>query len=210
MRDLLCLVADGNMKAAVTALLARPKALGIRPVEVEVIVHPRRDPGWFYDSDGLLRGAREEARHAIVLLDQAWDGAPEGGAEEAEALLEGRMRTSGLQDWARAVVIEPDLEVWVFNDSPHVATALGWHGRRTALRNALADLGFWPPEVGKPRDPKAAVMWALRQVRKPRSSSIYRDIAARVSLSRCRDRSFLRFRDLLRSWFGTVTLSGHG
>ncbi len=202
MKDLLCLVADANMKAAVTALLGRPEALGIRSVASEVLIHPRRDPGCFHDPEGLLRGARAELHHAIVLLDHAWDGAPAGGALEAEKELEARLRASGLASWARVVVIDPELETWVFSDSPHVASAVGWSGRAAELRSALADQGLWPEGTSKPTDPKRAVIWALRQAQKPRSSSIYRDLASRVGLSRCQDRAFLRFRDLLRGWFG--------
>lgn len=203
MKDLLCLVADANMKASMTALLGRPEALGIRPVETELLVHPRRDPGCFHDPDGLLRGARDVAQHALVLLDYSWDGAPPGGAAKAEEKLEERFRLSGLAGWAHAVVIDPELEAWIFSDSPHVEAALGWTDRSVAMRSALAEEGLWPEGETKPPDPKAAVIWALRQVRKPRSSSIYRDLASRVSLTRCQDRSFRRFRDLLRSWFAS-------
>jgi hypothetical protein len=202
MKDLVCLVADRNMRATVAALLARPEALGISPIDFEVLVHPRRDAGCFHEPAGLLQGYRRRCRHAVVVLDQEWDGAPPGGAEETERLLEGTLRASGLEGWARAVVIEPELEVWMFVDSPHVATVLGWRDRQPDLRTALAEHGWWRQEEVKPLDPKASVEWALRQVRIPRSSSIYRDIAGRVSLSRCRDRSFERFRDLLRGWFG--------
>lgn len=35
----------------------------------------------------------------------------------------------------------------------------------------------------------------------PRSSSIYQDIAERVSVNRCQDPSFLRFKTILQNWF---------
>lgn len=203
MKDLFCLVADVNMKAGVAALLERPESLGICSITSELVAHPRRDPGCFHDPEGLLRGARAECRHAIVLLDYAWDGAPAGGAEVTERKLESRLAVSGLSGWAHGIVIEPELEAWLFSDSPHLATALGWSDR-SILRTALADEGLWPAEAAKPPDPKAAVSWALQQVRKPRSSSIYRDLASRVGIARCRDRSFLRFRRLLRQWFGSA------
>ena len=38
--DLLCLVADKNMEAAVSGLLSRPRALGIRPIARELMVPP--------------------------------------------------------------------------------------------------------------------------------------------------------------------------
>lgn len=207
MRDLVCLVADKNMAAAVEALLERPEALAIRRLTCEVIVHPRRDPGCFHDPHELLRGFRADTEHAIVLFDRAWDGAPERDSSAIETMVEERLGPS-LAGWARAVVIDPELEAWVFSDSPHVATALGWLQRRPNLRNALRDQGLWPDDSAKPPDPRAAVEWVLRAVRKPRSSSIYRQLAQNVSLQRCRDRSFRRLSDLLRSWFGAERVGG--
>ena len=49
--------------------------------------------------------------------------------------------------------------------------------------------------------PKEAFQAALREARRPRSSSLYQQIAEKVSLHRCKDRSFLEFMDVLRSWF---------
>lgn len=121
---------------------------------------------------------------------------------ELENLLEGSLRASSLADWARAVVIDPELEVWVFSDSPYVARALGWQASMVDLRAALTAQNLWHEEHARPRDPKTAVEWALRQAKKPRSSSIYRELARRVSLERCEDRSFLRLKGLLGGWFG--------
>jgi hypothetical protein len=42
---------------------------------------------------------------------------------------------------------------------------------------------------------------ALYEVRIPRSSKIYGKLASRVSVERCTDASFARFRDVLRRWF---------
>ncbi len=161
MRDLVCLVADKNMAAAVEALLERPEALTIRRLVYEVIVHPRRDPGCFRDAHELLRGFRADTAHAIIVLDRAWDGAPDRGSDAIEAMVEEGLGPS-LHGWARAIVIDPELEAWVFSDSPHVATALGWTQRRSELRNALRDQGLWPHDSAKPPDPRAAVEWALR------------------------------------------------
>ncbi len=54
----------------------------------------------------------------------------------------------------------------------------------------------------KPADPKAAVERVMWLVRKPRSSAVYRQLAARVGLDRCSDSAFAKLRRLLREWFG--------
>jgi hypothetical protein len=202
MIDLVCLVADKSIEAAMQGILGRPKALGIRAIESETIVHPNRDPGCFHQAIWLLVGYRSRATHALVVLDRAWEGAPAGTASELEQCLEASLSVSTVTDWARAVVIDPELEAWVFSDSPHTPRALGWSGGMAALRSALTAEALWIEGEPKPRDPKAAVEWALRKARVPRSSSIYRELAGKVSLSHCEDRSFIRLRSLLGEWFG--------
>lgn len=200
--DLVCLVADRNQEAAIEGLLGRSPALGIRPIDLAVVVHPRRDPGCFHEAADLLRSYRA-SDHAVVLLDASWDGTPSRDPEKLEKLLEDSLTRAGLGEWARALVIDPELESWVFSESPHVATELGWRGAPIHLRDALEGEGLWPHGKSKPPDPKSAMEWALWQARRPRSSSIYRSLAERVSLKKCHDRSFLKLRALLREWFGT-------
>ena len=45
MKDLVILAADKDMEHAPSGLLARPRALGIRPIAFDVFVHPEHDPG---------------------------------------------------------------------------------------------------------------------------------------------------------------------
>ncbi len=56
MIDLVCLVADKNMEAAIESILRRPAALQIREIRFETIRHPNSDPGCFFQSAELLRG----------------------------------------------------------------------------------------------------------------------------------------------------------
>lgn len=198
--DLFCLVADRNMEAAVSGLLTRPESLGIRKVSHRIVVHPERDPGCFHRGPDFLRGFRFQADHALIMLDFAWDGAPGQTGAEVEQLLDERLGQAGMGEWARAVVIDPELEAWVFSDSPHVKRILGWDAD-TDLGTALRSQGFLAGAQGKPSDPKSAMEWSLRRSRTPRSSSIYRNLAERVGTASCTDRAFVRFRELLRLWF---------
>lgn len=203
MIDLVCLLADKCIEAAIVEVLRRPEALGIRAIQFEAIVHPRRDPGCFLEAGDLLAGYTARAEHALVVLDLDWTAPTKIGAD-LERQLEESLQKVGSAGWARAVVIDPELEAWVFSDSPHVATALGWPESVGTLRAALEAQGLWKGGQSKPHDPKAAVDWALRRARVPRSSSMYRELAKRVSLRNCEDRSFKRLTDLLRGWFGAA------
>jgi hypothetical protein len=201
MSDLICLVADENMEAVMQGLFTRPQALGIHPIEHEVVVHPRRDPGCFHEAAEILKTYRHSHAHALALLDQAWQGTPATTGLELEAMLRERFRRTGLNGWAEVVVIDPELEIWVFGNSPWVDRCLGWAGRNMPLRAWLESEQLWPVAAQKPTDPKVAVERSLRELRRPRSSSIYRDLASNVSLDRCTDRAFLRLKALLQMWF---------
>lgn len=48
MTDLVCVVADKKIRAAVSGLLERPSAPGIRPITSEMLLHPEHDPGCFH------------------------------------------------------------------------------------------------------------------------------------------------------------------
>lgn len=198
MNDLVCLVADKNMEAAVAALLERREALRIREIQAEIQVHPRRDPGCFHEAPEFLDPLRTSYAHALILLDCAWEGAPHAAANDLEADLRRRLGEDG---WAEVVAIEPELEIWVWSDSTHVDRCLGWEGQEPRLRAWLSERALWPSGSAKPNDPKGAVESALRKVRLPRSSAIYRNLASSVSVDRCTDASFNRFCERLRAWF---------
>ena len=202
MMDLVCLVADSSMKAAMSSLLERPNALGIRPITKEIPVHQERDPGCCHDPMKVLRPYRNNTKHALIVLDHEWTGVPAASGAELEFWIEEKLKRDGILDWAAPVVIEPELETWVFSDSPHVDNVLGWKNRNIPLRKALERQGLWQPDDLKPADPKAALEWALRTVKKlPISSTYFRELARRVGTKHCQDRAFLRFKQLLQTWF---------
>ena len=210
MKDLVCVVADRQIEATISALLDhRTHALGIRPITREMLRHPERDSGCYWRPADLLRGYRNQVKRALVILDLDWDGAPAASGAELEFQIEERLSREGMGGWAAPVVIEPELEAWVFSASPHVDRELGWQGRSPALREALETHGLWKPGEPKPADPKAALDWAVRKVGRRRDTPIYRELAQKVSTKRCRDRAFLRLGNLLRDWF-PPDLSGNG
>lgn len=201
-RDLVVLVADANAHAALSAMLQRHRSLGIRPVSFDVFVHPERDPGCRLKAHGFLRAFQEAYVHALVLFDREGCGREEQSAGELEAEADGHLHRSGWGDRAKAIVLDPELDVWVWSPSPHVDVALGWRERRPSLRQWLVARRFLAKASGaKPDRPKEALEAALRDVRRPRSSAIYGQLARKVGLASCRDRAFLELQGLLRAWF---------
>jgi len=201
--DLVCLAADRSVQAALEGVLNRHEALGIRPIRFETLVHPNRDSGCFVDPGSLLAGYARRARHALVVFDRAWEGSPPNGVDGLQRNVEASLQEiAPAGNWGGAVVIDPELEAWVFSDSPHVATTLAWPGSTDSMRRALRDAGLWDESRAKPEDPKRAMDWVLRRANLPRSSSLFRALARRVSLRRCVDPSFRRLLALLQGWFG--------
>ena len=201
MKDLVCLVADGQIGATISALLDRPRALGIRPISKEILRHPESDSGCYTRPTDLLRGYRNKAKHALIILDLAWKGVPETSGAKLELRIDERLGREGMAGWAVPVVIEPELEAWVFSASPHVDKVLGWQDRSPALREALETHNLWKPGDPKPIDPKPALNWAVKEVGKRRDTPIYRELAQKVSTRRCQDRAFQRLKNLLLDWF---------
>jgi hypothetical protein len=202
MHDLITLVADRNTLFAVKGILASPQKLGTRAFDApEPVVHPKRDPGVFGTCHSFLREFRGYARFAVVICDREGCGREGQTRETPEADIEARLASNGWAGRSAAVVIDPELEAWVWSDSPHVLTALGWKRDRPALLGWLEASGFSESGSAKPAKPKEAVEGLLRLAGKPRSSAFYFDLAQKVSFQRCSDAAFSKLTNVLRGWF---------
>lgn len=201
MRDLAVLVADKNMESAIRILLNRHQALGIRPITADVFVHPRRDPGCVNYPQEVLAPLRDTYWYALVMFDHEGSGRELMPPLEIARHVNNRLRNAGWENRSQVIVLAPELEIWVWSASPHVATCLGWKDRSPDLRAWLESTGYWPQTAAKPQDPKAALEAALREIRRPRSSSIYAELASVVSLQGHREPAFVSFVDTLQKWF---------
>jgi hypothetical protein len=200
-KDLIVLVADKNMEYTLKGVLSRPPALGIRPITFDVNVHIERDPGCFQSGPNFLRGLVNRYQQALVVFDREGSGQEYQTREALENDLEQRLAAAGWQQRAAAIVIDPELDVWIWSDSPHVDRILGWANRQPDLRTYLRVHDWWPTARLKPDRPKEAVEQALRIVKKPRSSAVYLQLAETVSFQRCNDAAFLKLKASLQRWF---------
>lgn len=208
MRDCLFLVADKNMEGLLKGFLLRENfhlTLGCAPFRFDarqdlLVAHGQNDSGLYTRANELLGSYQKTHRHAVVMVDAEWDGSP-GGIAIHERMIQHFNHAGWPNDAVCAVVIEPELENWLWQDTPHVCAALGYPGPFANLRCELEEFGFWPKSAGKPKRPKEAVEYMLRRAHKPRSSSIYQELAAQVSIKRCTDNSFHALLSALRRWF---------
>jgi hypothetical protein len=203
-KDLIVLVADATMGFTVLGMLQQPRRLGIRSVAIsreDVPVHPAQDTGCFRRCNDFLRAFSHSYEHAIVMLDREGCGKEQLSREELEEDIEDRLRSNGWDDRAMAIVFEPELEIWVWSNSPQVDEILGWKGNGVGLRQWLKENDFLKPAEIKPARPKEALQAVLRETSIPFSSSIHFNLARSVGFSRCTDPAFVKFRNKLKQWF---------
>lgn len=202
-KDLIVVVADADAEMAVRTLLNRREALGLQPITFEVRRHVQRDPGCRTAAHSFLKPEIDRYRYALVLFDWEGAGAEDKDPADIERFVETSLSESGWTDRCAAIVIKPELEMWVWSDSPHVPTVLGWKNRQPSVCDWLkANTTFWPVNTEKPDRPKEALEAILRAVRKSSSPAMFEALAERVSVRRCTDRAFVKFKAILAQWFG--------
>ena len=200
-KDLLVLVADLDIEQAIRGLLGRSRALNITEVDFEVRRHPGRDSGCRSGAVEFLRSFLHSYRYALVVFDLYGSGNILDRKEIRYQVEDGLSR-NGWDDRARAIIIEPELEAWVWTASQEVPEVLGWDGSYASLRDWLHEQGLWPEENGKPPDPKAAMKRTMYELRSKLSSRKFYELATKVSLvHHCQDPAFNELQTTLRAWF---------
>jgi len=207
--DLVVLVADQDMEFAVSGILDRSQSLGVHPLAYDVFRHPERDPGCRAKGHVFLRPFAGQYRRALVLFDHEGSGHEALTRDEVEGEVEERLSRNGWSGRGAAVAIAPELETWVWSDSPHVPDILGWRDAGVGPREWLcAETEYWDAGDAKPARPKEAMRAVLRHVRRQFSASLFRELASRVSLSRCVDPAFAKLTGTLSAWFGVDQAAG--
>lgn len=199
-KDLIVLAADPSMKVAIEDVLRRHHALGIRAVSADVISHPLRDPGVLRDGHNFLRAQRGNYGYALAVCDRHGCGNEALSRERLESSIEQGLFVQWA-DRAAAIVIDPELETWVWTDSPHVAHAVGWSGDMSSLRAWLRTGGLLAEGSVKPADPKAALEALLRFTKRRKSSALFEALAREVSLQGCICPAFRKMTATLQCWF---------
>lgn len=138
------------------------------------------------------------------MFDHSGCGSQEDRAtiqQETEKLL----ARNGWEDRAKVIVVEPELEAWVWGDVKALSRCIAWRDDGPSLREWLADQCLWARDDPKPYDPKEAMKQALGQVpsrRRPRlTGRLFLDIARSAKLDRCQDPAFQELVATLRRWF---------
>ena len=206
-KDLYVLVADLDMLQTMEMLLNHGESLGIGAIDYDVARHLQRDPGCRVDASRYLRHRICHYRYALVMFDR--EGCGHDAAREAiQEEVEKGLARNGWSNRSKAIVIDPELEAWVWSESRGVPEVLGWGADYVGLRNWLKSQDLWPGDCPKPPEPKKAMLAAMRHQRVKRSSRKFSALTTKIavdgSLSNCQDPAFNELRDTLRRWFPPV------
>lgn len=202
-RDLVVLAADADAHRVLEAILKTPDRLGIRPVTFAIERHPGHDPGCWLGATEYLRPFLGRFRHTLVVFDRDGCGSTKT-RRQLQNEINAALATNGWQDRARAIVIAPELEIWVWGSWTNLATVLG--STESVLRELLTRQGLPTSDLDKPTDPKTALSTVIGRRhqsgrRNRRSPRLFGQLAANAPLNGCRDPAFRELRRTLRTWF---------
>lgn len=208
MRDCMFYVADANMAEAFKGFLSRSQfhqSLGCGPFQFDSLhdiarAEGKTDGGLWRHAGGLCKGYLQTHRKLVICLDRDFGGSP--GQAKIRSDIEGQLAAAGWQPGDFIVlVIDPELEQWIWQDNIHVQNALN-HAGSESLRTKLLATGEWPAGAAKPLDPKGTLERIVREnLRGNRSSALYSKITSKVSVGGCRDGEFIALKQQLSIWF---------
>jgi hypothetical protein len=204
MKDLIVLADDKSMKLVMEALLGRAVHLRLRAISFDAVAHPENDPGIRLRAHNFLRSQLRNYGYAIAICDRSGSGRENLSREKIEERIEAGLQANGWENRAIAIVIDPELENWMWGDWNVSSEALRWvdaHG----LREWLIEQDLLSSGRAKPKDPKRALKCAAKCSGKRWSSSIHQQIAAQARIDGCTDPAFLKLRSNLQNWFPIAT-----
>lgn len=202
--DLAILVADKDMEFTFRGLFSRPQSLGIRAIKHQVIPHPEHDGGCRTTGVDLLRRYARTADYGLLIFDWEGSGAKQKTPEDLEQDLEQALAANGWKNRNAVIVIQPELEAWVWANSNKVDQILGWPASLPGagdMQDWIQEQGWIESRGGKPTRPRETYRAVLKHIKKPVSASIFQKLAEKVSFRHCQDRAFLRLQSVLQNWF---------
>jgi hypothetical protein len=216
MRDIIFLVADGEMQATVEGFFSNDafdQRLECNPFDFDtkqdLIKHPRKDPGVYQDGHNYLKSYLGTHQYAVLMVDFAFDDNLNSACfgqfcEDIKT----KMRSVGWPDERFFImVINPELEVLMWqSDTRRIEHIFDYKGQPGGLRAWLQERNLWDEGLSKPQDPKAAIDKVRGQNwgRKKTHSQIFKRIAKDVSFRGCEDESFNGLLQQIKVWFPRV------
>jgi hypothetical protein len=164
---------------------------------------PRHTDGGVWKHAGAnLRPFRDKYRFAVIVIDADFD--PHPGPAVLLSDISTDMMTEG---WERerfaVIVIQPELEAWLWAPNLNVARAFG-HEDFGALRRQLEQEQLWDSGDPKPKNLKHATARAAKLGKKQTGGPIFMSVFGAISMRACQscvEPGFVALRAALQNWF---------
>jgi hypothetical protein len=201
-RDLLAIVEGKDDAAVLRAVLIRPRDLGIRSITFHT---EQRASGMIARGPELAREQRREFRYVLCLWDHQGSGQEAKPPSRVQGEVQARLNRNTLKGCSKALVIDPELEVWLWQDLAAIAQVLGVED--SALQGWLAE---WRDEQFPTltveevllRQPKEAFEQVIRRAGLKPAAALRERVAAAADLHQwAQESSFRLLRRTLRRWF---------
>jgi len=158
------------------------------------------DGGIHRRAHDLLRPYLPFYQNAVVMLDKNFGGRLPA-AIVRDQILNNLLRNGWSAECVEVVVIDPELEVWLWQrGNAHVARVFRYNGS-DSLEAFLEAEGFWSTAALKPARPKEAARLLLQRYRGGAPMVVYARIIENISVSGCQDPAFNLLAAALRRWF---------
>lgn len=202
-KDLIILVADQDTKNLLDGLLPRVhKIEKFREFTFDIKVHINRDNGVLTNGVSFLRNFLSTHCFAIAIFD--FEGCGRENSQTRYAIEDNFENDLVKNGWTTSncasIVIEPEIESWIWVKSPHLPNAIDWSLSDNVYK-WLEDNKYISVGQVKPSRPKEAFEAALRVCSVARSPSLYKAIASKASYKHCQDVSLWKLIETLRRWF---------
>lgn len=209
MRDVVFHLADGQMRSCFEGFFERDQyhlSLGCGPFTVDTnqdLFHDplSKDPELFYKAHLNLMPFFETHEHAVIVLDWQWDQSDKTRTEIEEHITAKMLSVGWNRDRFEVICIEPELEVWLFQNNNNFLDHFRYCDGPRELRNRLAVDNVWPHEHAKPLNPKHAIGHALSIGKSVSRSVLFKKICSRITVRSCQDQSFVKLMSTLQRWY---------
>jgi hypothetical protein len=213
MRDIVFLVADGEMRRTVEGFFendAYYKRLQCGRFtfdpKLDLFDHPDKDAGVYADAHKFLSLYQGSHSNAVVMLDFAFnDNLTTKNVDDLRDDIQKNLVGSGwAEECVHVMVINPELEVLMWQeDTQGIEAIIEYPGKKSSLRDWLKERGFWGEGLPKPPDPKAAIDLIRKQGwgKKKTHSQIFKRVANGVSFKSCQDQAFTGLWAQLQAWY---------
>ena len=201
MKDLIVLVADKEIKALMEGLLPKiPVKSELKPFDFEIESHLMRDNGCANEGHIYLRDRLSKFRFAMVIFDKHGSGQDSITTKSLQEKVEDLLTKNGWENRNACIVIDPELENWVWINNVNLEKAMLWNGDIPLYDWAIQN-NWISSEDSKPSDPKGALEAVLRHSKVKRTSKMYAQIGSTVSYKSCTDPAFQYLITTLKKWF---------